>query len=132
VSASSFFSRRQTNLFHVASPFVPFNTRTSLLINAQKCQSDHLLWIIFWQPIHTAKMNHGGPKTAVQKKLELMAEAAKTNRLYTPLLPAVYNSSSASSSPRAEQPLISYADVEMEDAAPSYVSVHFTSVIHTD
>jgi hypothetical protein len=81
-------------------------------------------------------MNHGGPKTAVQKKLELMAEAAKTNRLYTPLLPAVYNSSSASSSPRAEQPLISYADVEMEDAAPNtpanYVSVHFTSFIHTD
>jgi hypothetical protein len=89
-------------------------------------------------------MNHGGPLTAVQKwKLQAMREAAaaeETNQPtslitgpQTPLLPAIYNySSSASSSPRAEQPLISYADVEMEDAAPSYVSVHFTSVIHTD
>jgi hypothetical protein len=81
--------------------------------------------------------------TAVQKKLLLMraAEAAaKTNQpapLATgpqaPLLPAVYNySSSASSSLRAEQSLISYADVEMEDAAPStpanYVSINFTSL----
>jgi hypothetical protein len=74
--------------------------------------------------------------TAVQKKLLLMraAEAAaKTNQpasLATgpqaPLLPAVYNySSSASSSLRAEQSLISYADVE---TPANYVSINFTSL----
>jgi hypothetical protein len=81
--------------------------------------------------------------TAVQKKFEAMRVAAarsgqRPTGPHAPLLPPVYDySSSASTSPRGpvnERPLISYGDIEMEDAVPSspanYVSIPFTSSQH--
>jgi hypothetical protein len=83
-------------------------------------------------------MSHGGPLTLVQKMLLAAQSAQRPTGPHAPLLPPVYDySSSASTSPRAgvnEQPLISYGDIEMEDAVPNspanYVSIPFTSLQH--
>jgi hypothetical protein len=85
-------------------------------------------------------MSHGGPLTAVQKKLRDMAasSAQRPTGPQAPLPPVVYDySSSTSTSPHAvanEPPLISYGDIEMEDAVPTspanYVSILFTSSQH--
>jgi hypothetical protein len=78
--------------------------------------------------------------TAVQKKLRDMAasSAQRPTGPQAPLPPVVYDySSPASTSPHAvanERSLISYDDIEMEDAVPTspanYVSILFTSSQH--